>query len=474
MSRLALLYTLVFIEGYAVLAAELIAIRNLIGYVGNGSDIVSIIIAGVLLPLAVGYYYGGTKHKAGISVRRLLIRNFTIATAFLAFGLSMMVMDTFFMLLVQKAQLVNRLMLAPIYVMVFLVPPVFLLGQTIPLLTRYFRVESAGSVAGRMLFWSTLGSFLGSVFTTLVVMAFFGVHVATLLVVTLLVVAIALLNRALTFRSMAIPVLVLLACLGLNSNYIFGKVGIVYQNTYNTARIHTARDGMKVLMLNNGTSSLYNPANGDTGPLNVKAEEILLDPIMGKEPKRDILVIGAGGFTFGMRDHLHNYTYVDIDPDLKKVSEEYFLGQKLTPNKTFVPEAARSWLIDAIAKKKKFDLVYIDVFNGEIWVPEDLITQDFFRQVKQVLKPDGVVGTNFIVSPNYTNDYSLALEDTFRSVFPAATRVPISKFNAWDRSPYYIMNFVFVGYNQASDKFGNIYTDNKNSVIWDKPSMRNY
>jgi hypothetical protein len=43
------------IEGYVVLAVELVAIRQLTLYGGNATNIVAIVIAAVLLPLAFGY-----------------------------------------------------------------------------------------------------------------------------------------------------------------------------------------------------------------------------------------------------------------------------------------------------------------------------------------------------------------------------------------------------------------------------------
>ena len=42
-------------DGYVVLAVELVAIRQLTPYGGNATDIVAIVIAAVLLPLAFGY-----------------------------------------------------------------------------------------------------------------------------------------------------------------------------------------------------------------------------------------------------------------------------------------------------------------------------------------------------------------------------------------------------------------------------------
>jgi hypothetical protein len=54
-----LLLGAIAIEGYAVLAVELLAIRQLTPYVGNATDTVAIVIAAVLLPLAFGYEAGG-------------------------------------------------------------------------------------------------------------------------------------------------------------------------------------------------------------------------------------------------------------------------------------------------------------------------------------------------------------------------------------------------------------------------------
>jgi hypothetical protein len=473
MLRFAPLLFIIFIEGYAVLASELIAIRGLISYVGNGSDIVSIIIAGVLLPLAAGYYYGGMTAHNRKPVRARLIRNFTLALLFLVLGLSPVGMDTFFMGL-SEIGITNRLLLAPLYVLVFLIPPTFLLGQTIPLSARLFRDQTASRIAGHTLLWSTVGSFLGSIFSTLVLMAFFGVHVAVLFVAILLLIAIAMLNRKLTLRTMGVPALLVLVCLLLNASFIFSAAHIYYQNQYNTARILTTpKNDSKLLSLNKAPSAGYNPTTDGAFPSITQAEELLLKPLLEAEPKRDILVLGAGGFTFGRNDTHNHYTYVDIDPDLKELTEKFFLQKTLTANKKFVPEAARAFLVDALREGKKFDLVYIDAFNGEMWVPEDLVTQDFFGQVREVLKPDGIASANMVLNPTYADDYSRNLDHTFDSVFPATLRFPVTMVDVWSKSPDYRLNVLYIGFKAASEKAVSTYTDNKNRVFWDKPLNRN-
>src|SRR5690349_17072533 len=73
-----MLLAAVAIEGYVVLAVELLAIRQLTPYVGNATDTVAIVIAAVLLPLAFGYDAGGRSGLGlgdELGVRRRLTRN---------------------------------------------------------------------------------------------------------------------------------------------------------------------------------------------------------------------------------------------------------------------------------------------------------------------------------------------------------------------------------------------------------------
>ena len=79
------------LEGYVVLAVELLAIRQLTPYVGNATDTVAIVIAAVLLPLAFGYEAGGRSGLGAgdeFGVRRRLARNLLIAALILGLGLS--------------------------------------------------------------------------------------------------------------------------------------------------------------------------------------------------------------------------------------------------------------------------------------------------------------------------------------------------------------------------------------------------
>jgi len=64
MNKNQLLFLTILLEGYVVLASELIAIRTLVPFVGSGTEVIAIVISAVLLPLAVGYHIGGQRFQA--------------------------------------------------------------------------------------------------------------------------------------------------------------------------------------------------------------------------------------------------------------------------------------------------------------------------------------------------------------------------------------------------------------------------
>ena len=124
MRKTRLLFAVILIEGYVVLACELLAIRQLIPFVGSGTEIIAIIISGVLLPLAFGYHFGGIAYKRAYakavrqgkrppSIRRILLKNILIALAFLSLGLSYLFLSAYFRFL-DYAGIDQRLLQRPL------------------------------------------------------------------------------------------------------------------------------------------------------------------------------------------------------------------------------------------------------------------------------------------------------------------------------------------------------------------------
>ena len=188
-------------------------------------------------------------------------------------------------------------------------------------------------------------------------------------------------------------------------------------------------------------------------------QENFIETLPG-DRKKDVLILGAGGFTMGEGDAFHNYTFLDIDRSLLKISEEKFLKHKLTPNKRFVVEDANQFLKDST---QKYDLIVLDTYSGMGIIPMDLITKEYFTRVKNNLKKGGIVVMNILTSPNFSNAFAINLDNTIRSVFThSLSRQVIGNFNAWGRQR---ANVVYVYYDVADE--GGIYTADKNAVFYD-------
>ncbi len=472
MKKAIFLYFIIFIEGYVVLSTELLAIRQITPYVGAGTDTTSIIIAAVLLPLALGYYVGGKfKPKLGlmgkrITIRRKLLQNIFISTIFLIFGLSFVFVHDFFELFFISVHHNSRLNTF-IYAMVFIVFPVFLLAQTIPLTSNLFKEQKLSTITGKMLFFSTLGSLMGATFSTLVLMATIGVNLTVTVTIFCLCFLYILLSKRLISKQIIAIILLASASLYINSDTVMKKSNIVQSNNYHTIQITENKNGKRLMKLNGHYSAGLN--KNESLPFGYMKffENNFIRPIQNKGEVKSILVIGSGGFTLGLQDKKNNYAFVDIDGDLKDISEQYFLKQKLGENKKFHVIPARGFLQQAISKNQKYDLIIIDTFLG-VKIPEHLITKEFYETVKLSLKDNGIVAINIIASPTFNNAFSVNLDNTLNEVFPNINRDVVGNYNAWISRPQTVRNIVYSYFNKKYDEEPAIYIDDKASPYYDK------
>lgn len=458
--KISLLFLIILLEGYVVLSAEVLAIRQTLPFFGSGTDTVSIIIAAVLMPLAVGYFVGGLYRGR---IRDRLVRNLLVAGVFLTLGLSYYVLTHFFDVLVNVLEWRHRLVLATIYVLLFLVTPVYLLGQTVPLVSNYFRHAHLPAVAGKILFFSTVGSFFGAVFTTLLLMNTIGVaHTATVTTgcIAVLVFVLAKQGRY-AVRVGALAVFAL--ALGLNSQPLMASLGVVSSNAYNTVQIEEThnRNPTRYLRLNRSYSSAIKPGRPDESVFRYTEfiDRYFLKAFRRSGRKGRVLVLGTGGFTLGHRDGWNRYVYVDIDPDLKDVAETRFLKEKLGKNRIFVDQPARSYLRET---KERFDLVIVDLARGPAGIPEHLLTREFFLQVRGALSDEGIMVAHMFANLLFADAHSRYLDNTIRAVFPYTSRHIVDGFTAWKISPEDYGSLLYIARKHEIAERPGIYTDNMN------------
>ncbi len=446
-----------------MLASELIAIRQLIPFVGSGTEIIAIIISAVLLPLAIGYHHGGRPCQR---IRARLLRNMVIALCMLGVGLSYPMLVVLFGAL-NAVGITQPIFQTAMYSILFLVTPVYLLAQTVPLISNYFAKRRVNELTGRMLFFSTVGSFFGSVFSTLVLMNWLGVHSTVIITLGLLGLLVLLLSRRMVSDTTILAVIALMVVTLSNSPMVLRAFHIVSNNAYNTVALNEDRaSGTRYLSINRSNSSALN-VNGDAFfPYIQYINSHFITPIStpGSTPRR-ILVLGAGGFTIGLDDTVNDYVFVDIDPALKAVSEQHFLQKPLTPNKQFVVGSARAFVSREMAP---YDLIIVDTFTNAISAPMETTSREFLLASKKLLKPGGALIVNQIMTPDFSDRFSTHYDRTFASVFAPYTRQVIGEFNPWAASPPLAMNVLYIYYDRPYNRDTTIYSDDLNRYSLDR------
>ncbi|WP_404343322.1 spermidine synthase [Pseudoalteromonas mariniglutinosa] len=125
------------------------------------------------------------------------------------------------------------------------------------------------------------------------------------------------------------------------------------------------------------------------------------------ENPENVLIIGLGGGTLSNMIHeLYPHASienVEIDPAVIKVAREYFAFQE-NAKVTSKVQDGRIFVKRARLQKKQYDWIILDAFNGD-YIPEHLLTKEFFQELKSVLTPKGIVAANtFSTSKLYEHE----------------------------------------------------------------------
>jgi len=137
---------------------------------------------------------------------------------------------------------------------------------------------------------------------------------------------------------------------------------------------------------------------------------ILLDELGFKG--RDILVLGAGGFTLSHREPANRYTYVDIDPEIRAIAETRFLRAPIRGE--FIVDDARRHVRET---PRRYDAVVVDVFSSHTSIPGHLVTREFWRDARRALKPDGLLLANLILDGRLETPYARNLLATIEAEY---------------------------------------------------------
>lgn len=408
-----LLSFIVFIEGFCSLGAEVLALRQLIPHTGSSIVVTAPTIGLFLLALALGYHAGA---RVATDFVPTVARNFLIAAFIAAIGLAGNTVDALF----------THLPPAPLAYLVFtggvLCPLAWLLGQTVPILTNLLRCPRTGEASGTALYHSTLGSFLGSVTLSLVVMQWAGVSAAVLLVAGLLFAGYLAL-AGLSARRVALCGAGLAVLLLANQRlWVAGETA--YAN-YAVRPVEVpGMQSAQAFVVNNSISSLRDASEPPRHARYIeRIRRLLVEDLAFRE--RDILVLGAGGFTLSEGDAANRYTYVDIDPSIRRLAEQHFLGAPARG--TFVADDARNFVRHA---GTRYAAVVVDVFTARTAIPAHLVTREFWAATRRIVADDGVLVVNLILDPALATPYARNLLASIETAWGRCAREVLQRRQA--------------------------------------------
>ena len=406
----------IFVEGFASLGIEIVALRRLVPHVGSSITVTAPTIALFLLALAAGYWSGG-RIAHGFEPR--VLRNFLAAALIAGLGLSSVVVTRLF------AAVADPKLAYLLFMALVVCPPAWLLAQTVPLLTNILPQRRAGAASGVALTASTAGSVLGAAVLALVVMQRLGVSAAVLLCAASLTLVVLFAAQARRQRVLGgAALLVLLAVVGANllprthtHETAYADYRTVEQPSLALADGPQAKS--RTLIVNNQLASQLGSTAAQGVPPKRAAyierlQQILLRDLQLAD--RRILVLGAGGFTLSIGDPSNHYTYVDVDPAILGIAERDFLGGPIHGD--FVAQDARDFVRRT---PQRFDAIVVDAYSAHAALPAHLVTLEFWQSLARPLAADGTVLANLIFDSRLQSAFARNLLATIEAALGRCT-----------------------------------------------------
>ncbi|MET0498906.1 MAG: fused MFS/spermidine synthase [Steroidobacteraceae bacterium] len=147
--------------------------------------------------------------------------------------------------------------------------------------------------------------------------------------------------------------------------------------------------------------------------------QMMMGALYIKPRPQSVLIIGLGGGSLPrvLTQLLpkSKIDVVEIDPAVVSVAKKYF-DFKPAGNLAVIEMDGRVFVKRAIREQRHYDLIMLDAFDHE-YIPEHLLTQEFLREVKTLLSPDGVLAANTFSSSRLYDHESVTYASVFGEFF---------------------------------------------------------
>lgn len=380
------------------MACELIGAKLLAPFFGSSLYVWAAALALTLGGLTTGYFVGGRLSKKYNGSKRLLYWVLIIA------GLLLVVMPYTSHLIMNETIMLSLEAGTVVSLLCFMFPPLAFMGMVSPIIINLLTQEAstAGNSAGNVYAISTLGGILYTFLMGFYIIPEFGLKYPAVFSGAFLAFFpfIALLRQG-QLTAWGTPLLmVLLVWLSLSSSVqynedyqvqyqsegILGQVKVVDHPAYGFTK-----DGQmgRGLIVNNtlqtfvAVSDNYKYSIWDWANYFPTAASIY-------PPGSKVLLLGLGGGTLvkQLRTLGFDIQAVEIDRRIYEVSVDYF---NMPADTKVSIDDARHYLKTC---QEKFDIIIYDTFLSES-VPEHLLTLEGLQDALHLLKPDGMIMSNF-------------------------------------------------------------------------------
>lgn len=419
----------VFISGLTTLGLEMAASRLLGNVFGSSNLVWASIIGLILIYLTLGYWLGGkwadNKPDPVIFYQILVWTGISIAVIpLISQPILRFAADAF-------DQLRLGVMLGSfISVIILFILPMTLLGTASPFAIRLSinDARSSGKISGSIYAISTVGSFIGTFLTTLLLIPLIGTY-RTYMFYSVLLSLIAVIGLLLHSKKrkhllylIPLSVIILLLALGKQGS-IKQTTGQVYESEseYNYIQV-IENDGYTMLRLNEGQGihSIYKPdVNNFYGPW----EQFLAAPFFNQPPYDidEIESIAIVGLAAGTTAHAATIAYgnipidgFEIDPKIIEVGKQFFNMNE--PSLTAYPQDGRWGLVHS---PRLYSIIAVDAYRPP-YIPWHLTTREFFLEASERLLEDGVLVINVgraSADRRLIEDMSATLGSVFPSIY---------------------------------------------------------
>jgi len=412
-----------FIAGSATLGIEMAASRLLAPSFGTSQLVWANLIGVILLALTVGYRVGGAladrvPGRDGLYGSLLLAGVLSLALPFAGrWAIGMLGAGI-------TATPISVILLSLLAVVLVIAPPVFLLAFATPFALRLGIAAAgpgrSGTVVGALEAWATAGSIAGTFVPAFLTIPFLGTNqtLAGLGALLILTGAVGLRRRWL-FGALTLPVAVAL----LTSGVVRPQPGLLFEAQSPYQFVQVVRQGRYTLLEVNdggGVQSVWRSGSDLTG---LYYDAYMLLPALRSGNARRVLVIGAGGGTIlrQYQDVLSgryrlSLTGVEIDPVVQRLATRFFGLSPSLAARIHVDDG-RTFLEAAHGPGGMYDIIIVDAYSRELYIPYELSTEQFFALAAAHLRPGGIVALNV----NAVSPQSLLLRSmtrTLHAVFP--------------------------------------------------------